>query len=157
MTLCLRLFILIKHKGLTERGMLDVPCSRTLQSIVDSLCIQIFILTYKEHHGYVCMLIYKQAFGFRFINLQYIPQHSFVVPVILKQYNLMYKISDLYSLLDIALYLWCSFSTLLHGLGQLSRYSDSLRAERSEARVCGRTLAWVAGSNPARRMDVCVV
>jgi len=26
MTLCLRLFILIMHKGLTERGMLDVPC-----------------------------------------------------------------------------------------------------------------------------------
>ena len=30
-------------------------------------------------------------------------------------------------------------------------------AERSKARVCGRSLAEVAGSNPAGDMDVCVV
>ena len=30
-------------------------------------------------------------------------------------------------------------------------------AERSKARVCGRSLAGVAGSNPAGGMDVCVV
>ena len=30
-------------------------------------------------------------------------------------------------------------------------------AERSKARVCGRLLAGIAGSNPAGSMDVCVV
>ena len=30
-------------------------------------------------------------------------------------------------------------------------------AERSKARDCGRSFAEVAGSNPAGRMDVCVV
>jgi hypothetical protein len=30
-------------------------------------------------------------------------------------------------------------------------------AERSNVRVCGRSLTWVAGSNPAGGMDVCVV
>ena len=30
-------------------------------------------------------------------------------------------------------------------------------AERSKARVCGRSHAGVAGSNPARGMDVCIV
>ena len=30
-------------------------------------------------------------------------------------------------------------------------------AERSKARVCGRSLAGIAGSNPATGMDVCVV
>jgi hypothetical protein len=30
-------------------------------------------------------------------------------------------------------------------------------AERSKARVCGRSLAGVAGSNPAGDVDVCVV
>ena len=30
-------------------------------------------------------------------------------------------------------------------------------AERSKARVCGRSLGGVAGSNPAGDMDVCVV
>jgi hypothetical protein len=29
--------------------------------------------------------------------------------------------------------------------------------QRSKARVCGRLLAGVAGSNPAEGMDVCVV
>ena len=28
-------------------------------------------------------------------------------------------------------------------------------AERSKARVCGRSLAWIAGSNPAGGTDVC--
>ena len=47
-----------------------------------------------------------------------------------------------------------------------SRYSKSLRAEgfvdripvadRSKARVCGRSFSGVAGSNPAGDMDVCV-
>jgi hypothetical protein len=30
-------------------------------------------------------------------------------------------------------------------------------AKRSQARVCGRSLAGVAGSNPAGGMNVCVV
>ena len=30
-------------------------------------------------------------------------------------------------------------------------------SERSKARVCGRSLAGVAGSNPVGGMDVCVV
>jgi hypothetical protein len=30
-------------------------------------------------------------------------------------------------------------------------------AERSKAWVCGRSLAGIASSNPARGMDVCVV
>ena len=30
-------------------------------------------------------------------------------------------------------------------------------AERSKARVCGRSLAGIADSNPTRGMDVCVV
>ena len=39
-------------------------------------------------------------------------------------------------------------------------YSRSTRfpvAERSKARVCGRSLAGIAGSNPAGGMDVCIV
>ena len=32
-----------------------------------------------------------------------------------------------------------------------------LVAERSKARVCGRLFAGVAGSNPAKGMDICVV
>jgi hypothetical protein len=29
--------------------------------------------------------------------------------------------------------------------------------ERSKARVCGRSLAWVADLNPAEGVDICVV
>ena len=38
------------------------------------------------------------------------------------------------------------------------KYREQKRiAERSKARVCGRSLAGVADSNPAGGMDVCVV
>ena len=45
------------------------------------------------------------------------------------------------------------------GRGQRSRYSSKLRpvAKRSQARVCGRSLAGIAGSNPAGVMDDCVL
>jgi hypothetical protein len=31
------------------------------------------------------------------------------------------------------------------------------KKKRSKAKVCGRLLSRIAGSNPARRLDVCVV
>ena len=42
-------------------------------------------------------------------------------------------------------------------VGIATRYGPIPLAERSKARVYGRSLAGVAGSNPARDMDVCVV
>jgi hypothetical protein len=47
--------------------------------------------------------------------------------------------------------LWCLFSIGIT-ISQLSPV-----AERSKARFCGRSLAGIAGSNPAGAMDICLL
>jgi hypothetical protein len=49
---------------------------------------------------------------------------------------------------------WCSLCSVLHYL--LIQQTIPV-VERFQARVCGRSLAGIAGSNPAEGMDVCTL
>jgi hypothetical protein len=43
------------------------------------------------------------------------------------------------------------------GFSELGRVAPMPVASRSKARVCGRSLAGIAGSNPASGMDECLL